>query len=38
MNKILKILSIILEVIFEIVLLPVHIIKAIYDVIETLNK
>lgn len=38
MNKSLQILSIILDVICEIALIPFHIIKAISDVVETLNK
>ena len=37
-SKTLNVLSIVLEIVCEIVLLPFHIIKAIFDIIETLHK
>lgn len=38
MNKFLNVLSILIEITFEIALLPLHIIKATFNIITELNK
>jgi len=38
MNKFLNVLTILLEIIFEVALLPLHIIKATLDITKEINK